>query len=55
MVVTKTHTDIWSLCASSGTLIAIPEHLSSISLIHKSLREQTLNLQIGLHYCGESH
>lgn len=33
----------------------ITEHFNTIPLIHKSLREWTLNLQIGPCYCGESH
>ena len=46
---------IGSFCAGGATSIIIPEHFSTISLIHKSLREQTLNLQIGPCHCGESH
>lgn len=43
MVVTKTHTDIWSLCASSGTLIAIPEHYLINSQISEGTNAQFTN------------
>lgn len=39
----------------NATSVAITKHFNSISFIHKSVREQTLNLQIGPCYCGESH
>ncbi len=49
------------LLSSSGFSVLVvhlnnnQQHFNSIPLSHKSLREQALNLQIGLCYCGESH